>query len=107
MLALILPDFLLDRLPLKRNQELRSAVNAIRDCASGVIEQQCDTLSGADKHNTSASHKDILGTVMAESSVRDKETLTNQSMTILGAGHDTVHLLIIGAIWELVKNPHV
>lgn len=107
MLALILPDFLLDRLPLKRNQELRSAVNAVRDCASGVIEQRCDALGRIDKHDTSADHKDILGTVMTESGVRDKEALTNQSMTILGAGHDTVHLTIEGAIWEMVKNPHV
>lgn len=106
MLALILPDFLLDRLPLKRNQELRSAVNAVRDCASGVIEQRCNALSDSDKR-ADASHKDILGTVMTESGVRDIETLTNQSMTILGAGHDTVHLTIEGAIWEMVKNPHV
>lgn len=107
MLALILPDFLLDRLPLKRNQELRSAVNAVRDCANGVIEQRCDALNSSDKPGIDASHKDILGTVMTESGVRDIETLTNQSMTILGAGHDTVHLTIEGAIWEMVKNPHV
>jgi cytochrome P450 len=107
MLALILPDFLLDRLPLKRNQELRSAVNAVRDCASGVIEQRCVALSSLEKHSTGASPKDILGTVMTESGMRDKEILTNQSMTILGAGHDTVHLTIEGAIWEMVKNPHV
>ena len=107
MLALILPDFLLDRLPLKRNQELRSAVNAVRDCASGVIEQRCATLRHLEKDDIDTSHKDILGTVMTESGVRDKETLTNQSMTILGAGHDTVHLTVEGAIWEMVKNPDV
>jgi cytochrome P450 len=107
MLALILPKFLLDNLPLKRNQELRSAVAAVRECASRVIEQRCAALDGTEKQSSGAHHKDILGMVMAESGVRDKETLINQSITILGAGHDTVHFTIESAIWEMVKNPLV
>jgi cytochrome P450 len=107
MLALVLPDFLLDRLPLKRNQELRATVAAVRDCASNVIEQRCAALEDAEKLSSVASDKDILGTVMSESGVRDKETLVNQSMTILGTGHDTVHFTIESAIWEIVKNPRV
>lgn len=105
MLALILPQLLLNNLPLKRNQELRSAIAAVRECASRVIEQRTATLDGTEKQLSAAHHKDILGTVMAESGVRDKETLINQSTTILGAGHDTVHFTIESAIWELVKNP--
>jgi cytochrome P450 len=105
MLALILPKFLLDNLPLKRNQELRSAITAVRECASRVIEQRTAALDGTGKQLSGAHHKDILGIVMAESGVRDKETLINQSTTILGAGHDTVHFTIESAIWELVKNP--
>jgi cytochrome P450 len=107
MLALILPTFVLDRLPLQRNRELRSAVNAVRGFASGEIEQRCEALGSPEKHSISKVPKDILGTVMTESGVRDKEALTNQSMTVLGAGHDTVHLTIEGAIWEMVKNPDV
>lgn len=107
MLALVLPKFLLDRLPLKRNQELRSAIHAVRECASNVIEQRCATLDGLEKQSSEAHHSDILGMVMAESGVRDKETLINQSITILGAGHDTVHFTIESAIWEIVRNPLV
>lgn len=107
MLALILPKFLLDNLPLKRNQELRFAVAAVRACASRVIEQRCAALDGSEKQSSGVHHKDILGMVMAESGVRDKETLINQSITILGAGHDTVHFTIESAIWEMVKNPLV
>jgi cytochrome P450 len=107
MLALILPKFLLDNLPLKRNQELRSAVAAVRECASRVIDQRCAALDGSEKHSTGPHHKDIIGIVMAESGVRDKETLINQSITILGAGHDTVHFTIESAIWQMVKNPVV
>ena len=107
MLALLLPTFVLDRLPLKRNRELRSAVNAVREYASVEIEQRCDALSNTEKNIACPDSKDILGIVMTESGVRDKEALTNQSLTILGAGHDTVHLTIQGAIWEMVKNPNV
>jgi len=107
MLALILPKFLLDNLPLKRNQELRSAVAAVRECASRIIDQRCAELDNTEKPSPEAQHKDILGMVMAESGVRDKETLINQSITILGAGHDTVHFTIESAIWELVKDPLV
>jgi hypothetical protein len=49
MLALILPKFLLDNLPLKRNQELRSAITAVRECASRVIEQRTAALDGTGK----------------------------------------------------------
>jgi len=107
MLALILPKFLLDNLPLKRNQELRSAIAAVRDCASRVIEHRCAALDGFEKQPSEAHHKDIIGMVMAESGVRDKETLINQSITILGAGHDTVHFTVESAIWQLVKNPQL
>lgn len=107
MLALILPDFLLDRLPLKRNQELRSSVAAVRECAGNVIVKRCAALNNSGKQLSSGSHNDILGIVMAESGVRDKEALVNQSMTILGAGHDTIHFSIESAIWEMVRNPHM
>jgi cytochrome P450 len=107
MLALILPDFLLDRLPLRRNQELRFAVAAVRECASKVIKQRSAALDCSDKEPSVASYNDILGIVMAQSGVRDLETLVNQSMPILGAGHDTIHFTIESAIWEIVKNPDV
>ena len=107
MLALILPRFLLHNLPLKRNQELRSAIAAVRECASHVIEQRSAALDGPEKQPSETHHKDIIGMVMAESGVRDKETLINQSITLLGAGHDTIHFTIESAIWQLAKNPQL
>lgn len=107
MLALFLPESILNRLPLKRNQEIRTAVAAVRESAGDEVDQRCATLEKLEKKSSDAHYKDILGTVMAESGVRDKETLINQSTTILGAGHDTIHSSIEGAIWEMVKNPHI
>lgn len=55
MLALVSPKFLLDHLPPKRNQELRSAVVAVSECASRVIVQRCAALDGAEKQSSGAS----------------------------------------------------
>lgn len=42
---------------------------------------------------------------MGDGGVRGIQTLVNESMVKLDAGHDTVHLGIEGAIWEMVINP--
>lgn len=43
--------------------------------------------------------------LMGDGGVRGIQTLVNESMVKLDAGHDTVHLGIEGAIWEMVINP--
>lgn len=109
LLALALPSWLLDRLPIKRNQDLRAAVAAIRECTGKLIEERGARLDsekpGASEEAPENGSKDIIGMLMADHGVRDKETLINQSMTILGAGHDTVHFAINCAIWEMCKHP--
>lgn len=104
MLALVMPEWLLDRLPLKRNRELRAAVLAVRESTGDMIEQRVADLD-CQNESTHDVHKDVIGSLMTEGGVRDKEILINQSMTILGAGHDTVHFAIESAIWEMCRNP--
>lgn len=111
LLALAIPAWILDRLPLKRNQELRAAVAAVRKCTGTTIEErgaQLDSEKGlVSQEPPENANKDIIRMLMADHGVRDKETLINQSMTILGAGHDTVHFAINCAIWEMCKHPNV
>lgn len=103
MLALFVPPWLLDRLPLKRNQDLRAAVAAVRESASNVIEQKGVSLDGQEKQ----AGNDIIGVLMREGNVRDEETLVNQAMTITAAGHDTIHFVIESAIWEMSRHPAI
>jgi cytochrome P450 len=105
MLALFMPPWLLDRLPLKRNQDLRAAVAAVWESASNVIEQKGAVLDGQEKQAENASHNDIIGVLMKEGNVRDKQTLVNQAMTVVAAGHDTIHFVIESAIWEMSRHP--
>ncbi|KAM0715985.1 hypothetical protein Q7P37_008499 [Cladosporium fusiforme] len=104
LLALVMPSWLLDRLPMKRNQDLRTAVSAVRKQTGKFIEERGAMLDSKEKSSERA-NKDIIGVLMDDGGVRDKETLINQSMTILGAGHDTVHFAINAAIWEMCRHP--
>lgn len=106
LLALVMPSWLLDRLPMKRNQDLRTAVGAVRECTGKFIEERGAFLDSKEKSSEDA-NKDIIGVLMADGGVRDKETLINQSMTVLGAGHDTVHFAINSAVWEMCRHPDV
>lgn len=100
MLALFMPPWLLDRLPLKRNQELRATVAAVWESASNVIEQKGASLDGPEKQ----AGNDIIGVLMKEGNVRDQQTLVHQAMTVAGAGHDTVHHVISSAVWEMTRH---
>lgn len=106
LLALVMPSWLLDRLPMKRNQDLRTAVGAVRECTGRFIEERGAMLGSKEKLAEDVNN-DVIGVLMADGGVRDKETLINQSMTVLGAGHDTVHFAINTAIWEMCRNPEV
>lgn len=105
LLALVLPGWLLDHLPLKRNQDLRATAAAVRRSTGEMIEERGARIDAG--KTTDEDNKDIIGTLMAHGGVRDKKSLINQSMTILGAGHDTVHFAISSAIWEMCKNPKI
>ena len=103
MLALFMPPWLLDRLPLKRNQDLRAAVAAVRESALNVIEKKGISLDGQEKQ----AGNDIIGVLMKDGNVRDEQTLVNQAMTISAAGHDTIHFVIESAIWEMSRHPAI
>jgi cytochrome P450 len=107
MLALFMPPWLLDRLPLKRNQDLRAAVAAVWESASRVIKQKGAGLDGQAKQAEHLAYNDIIGVLMKEGNVRDEQTLVNQAMTVVAAGHDTLHFVIESAIWEMSRHPAV
>ena len=111
MLAIIFPDAILNRLPLRRNQDLRAAVKAVKQCTSDVIESRRMLLKRdpamTDGEKGDNTFGDILGVLMAEDGITDTDALVSQSMTFLGAGHDTVSAAVTCAIYELCKNPVV
>jgi cytochrome P450 len=107
MLALFMPPWLLDLLPLKRNQDLRAAVAAVWESASNVIKEKGAALDGQAKQAENVTHNDVIGVLMKEGNVRDEQTLVNQAMTVVAAGHDTLHFVIESAIWEMSRHPAI
>lgn len=101
LLALLLPPWLLNALPLKRNRELRVALQTIRkEIANMVSERKASQEKGKPPPS------DILGTIMSFG-VLDSEALTNQCMTFLGAGQDTSASAMSWTAFELSRSPSI
>ncbi|KAK4498618.1 hypothetical protein PRZ48_011277 [Zasmidium cellare] len=98
LLALIFPEWILDALPLKRNQELRGAVRAV----GNRIREKVSSLDGK-----AETRNDIIHAVSQDGAVMDAEMLVNQCLTFLGAGHDTIAQSLNWAIYELSLNKNV
>lgn len=100
LLSTVIPLQILDLLPVKRNDNVRLAVRAIRKHCQDVIEQK-----RADAKDGKESKVDILSVSM-ESGLND-EQLINQLMTFLAAGHETTATSMAWAIYMLCVNPDI
>jgi cytochrome P450 len=110
-LTILIPRWILDHLPLKRNRELKDAVAVVRQYAGDVIERRQNSLNANKKHVVNAGNhidtSDIIGSLMTTGHMTDTEELITQSMTFLGAGHETVHFATTAAVYELSIRPEV
>jgi cytochrome P450 len=111
VLTMLLPQWILNVLPLKRNQELKEAVAVIRKYARDAIEQRKHSSGEKEKSldstNLGKDTSDIIGSLMTNGHLTDIEALITQSMTFLGAGHETVHYAMVAAMYELSLRPEV
>lgn len=104
VLLALFPDWLLAKLPLERAKTIRTAVDVVKRHAGRVVEAKKAKIDHDEKASASG---DLLGDLMVESGVRDTDALINQSMTLLGAGHDTVAGAMHRAIHEICVNHKV
>lgn len=104
LLALILPERVLDWLPIKRNQELRRATRAVRSMIGDSVRSRACSFDSKDQKE---GQKDILGILMEGSQSASTDFLVQQSLTMLGAGHDTVAQSLNWAIIELCWHQDV
>lgn len=103
-LLVLFPDWLLAKLPLERARTIRAAIETVKRHAGHVIDEKKTKI---DREEKAAAAGDILGDLMVESGVRDTDALINQSMTLLGAGHDTVATAVHRAVHQLCASPEV
>ena len=91
-------------LPMKMNRDMASSRKVICDAATEIINTKLSKVNPTDK--------DIIALTIRDNNLADAdrlsfETLRDQVMTFLGAGHDTT---ATGAAWTLhllAKHPHI
>lgn len=99
LLAFILPEWLLNMLPLQRNEDLTSASGAVKKLIREALSER-----KRDSDNGNGNGKDIISILLNTGSIGDVKILSNQAMTILGGGHDTATSTLLWAIYEMSRH---
>lgn len=101
LLNLFIPNWIVRRLPIKRNGEVEAAAKIIRKTCSQLIRTKKEKLEKKELTDV-----DILS-VALESGVFDEEHLVDQLMTFMAAGHETTAAAMIWAIYMLCVHPEM
>ena len=101
LLGIILPFWILSRLPFKRNEEIREARALIRRVCFQLIEEKKAKLASG-----KSTDKDILSVALSSGGFSD-ENLINQLMTFLAAGHETTASAMVWASYLLCIHKDV
>ncbi|KAF2762831.1 cytochrome P450 [Pseudovirgaria hyperparasitica] len=86
-MSMMLPPFIVRRLPVKENAMVDRTTTLIRHTCETILRDKMRDLKTA-KFGEETGTSDILGSVMANGNLSQNE-LVDQMMTFLGAGHET------------------
>ncbi|KAI2619947.1 cytochrome P450 [Hypoxylon sp. NC1633] len=100
-LGLFVPDWVIARIPVQRNNDINEAAQTIRSICLGLIREKKAKLARKE-----LTDRDILS-VALESGAFTEENLVDQLMTFLAAGHETTATAMTWAVYMLSKNPEV
>jgi cytochrome P450 len=90
-------------LPMKRNKDIKESGEVIRNVARQMIRQKKAKMEDP-KAETGI---DIISVALSSGTFDEEENLVDQSMTFLGAGHETTATALQWAVYALCKNPDV
>ncbi|KAI1615532.1 cytochrome P450 monooxygenase [Exophiala viscosa] len=96
-------------LPARANRDIQIARNIILSRAQQIIQEKQKPGEAAEV----ARHKDIIGLIVKDNMTASKEdtlsleTMRNQVMTFLGAGHDTTATSVAWTLLMLAKHPDI
>ena len=100
--GLVLPNWLITRLPLPHNANIMNASDTIKKVCRQLIRQKKEKLDRKEKRTD----VDILS-VAIESGGFSEEDLVNQMMTFLAAGHETTATSLVWTFYLLSQNPTI
>ncbi|KAK5047594.1 hypothetical protein LTR84_006691 [Exophiala bonariae] len=96
-------------LPVRANRDMAKARSIILDHATRIIYNKAST----EEESSKVHHKDIIGLIVKNNLTASKEdfltveTMRDQVMTFLGAGHDTTATTAAWTLLLLAKNPEI
>lgn len=100
-LGLFLPDWVIGRLPVQRNNDINAAAQTIRGVCRDLIREKKEKLARKE-----LTDRDILS-VALESGAFTEDNLVDQLMTFLAAGHETTATSMTWAVYMLCRYPEV
>ncbi|KHN95263.1 cytochrome P450 78A3 [Metarhizium album ARSEF 1941] len=102
ILLILLPAWVVSRIPLKRNNVVNNAKQTIRSVCKDLIRDKKRRMAA------NREHKDVdILSVALESGLFSDENLVDQLMTFLAAGHDTTASALTWATYMLSCYPEV
>ncbi|KAF7548176.1 hypothetical protein G7Z17_g7236 [Cylindrodendrum hubeiense] len=107
VLRLALPDWLVNWLPFKRNRQVRRSAQTIRSlCRQMIHEARAQRRRGEAGGDVFSSGKNILSVALSSGTFTD-ESLIDQMMTFLAAGHETTATALAWAIYIMCVHPEM
>ncbi|KAF2870321.1 cytochrome P450 [Massariosphaeria phaeospora] len=100
LIANFLPSWFLKALPMKRNEQMSTAIKTIKRVAADLIRDKRAKL----EKGGGRTDLDILSVALESGGFSD-EDLVNQLMTFLAAGHETTASAMAWAVYLLCKHP--
>ncbi|TLD20332.1 hypothetical protein PspLS_08493 [Pyricularia sp. CBS 133598] len=100
----VIPGWIITRLPMRRNDDIRQAASFIRSVCRDMVREQKEKLAAGDEKGSK--EKNILSVALRSGGFTD-ENLVDQLMTFLAAGHETTATAMTWAIYMLSRYPDV
>lgn len=101
LMSFFIPGWIIERLPIKRNDDIMAASKLARDTSRQLVRQKKDKLAAKEKMDP-----DIIS-IALEAGTLSEDKLVDNMMTFLAAGHETTASAMTWATFLLSKNPEV
>ena len=98
----VIPTWLFEKLPIKRNLEVVEAASVVRSVSHDLIKHKQTKMA----EKPDVIDKDIISVALS-SGVFSVENLVDQCMTFLAAGHETTATATSWALLELCRQPSI
>lgn len=101
LMSFFIPGWIIERLPIKRNDDIMAASKLARDTSRQLVRQKKEKLAAKEKMDP-----DIIS-IALEAGTLSEDKLVDNMMTFLAAGHETTASALTWATFLLSKHPEV